>query len=69
LGKSAAIWGASKLNNHKAPKKVRGYIVGREVDEKLQYAAKVVDSGVIGLQVFDLGGQKGKENWIQISKV
>jgi hypothetical protein len=53
----------------KSPKKVRGYIVGREVDEKLQYAAKVVDAGLIGLQVFEFKGEKGKEDWIQIAKV
>jgi hypothetical protein len=51
----------------KNPKKVRGYIVGREVDEKLHFAAKVVDDGLIGLQVFDFRGEKGKEDWIQIS--
>jgi Holliday junction resolvase-like predicted endonuclease len=50
----------------KNPKKVRGYIVGREVDEKLRYAAKVVDDGLIGLQVFEFKGEKGKEDWIQV---
>jgi hypothetical protein len=52
----------------KAPKKVRGYIIGREIDEKLHYAAKVVDSGLIGLQVFDLQGEKGKKDWVKIAK-
>jgi len=51
----------------KGPKKVRGYIVGREIDMKLNYAAKVVDSGLIGLQVFEFKGEKGKEDWIQVS--
>lgn len=50
----------------KSPKNVRGYIVGREIDEKLHYAAKVVDSGLIGLQVFELNGEKGKVDWIRI---
>lgn len=46
---------------------VRGYIVGREVDVKLQYAAKVVPKGVIRLQTFELAGEKSAQNWIQIS--
>jgi len=53
----------------KAPKKIRGYIVGREVDEKLRYAAKVLESGVIGLQVFEFKGEKGKEDWIRVAGV
>jgi len=46
---------------------VRGYIVGREVDTKLRYAAKVVATGVIRLQTFEFKGEKGKEDWIHVS--
>jgi hypothetical protein len=46
---------------------VRGFIVGRQVDEKLQYATKAVPPGLVSLQVFDFTGEKGKEDWIQIS--
>ena len=53
----------------KGAKKVRGYIVGREIDIKLNYAAKVVDSGLIGLQVFEFKGEEGKEDWIQVSAI
>jgi hypothetical protein len=48
---------------------VRGYINGRDIDMKLNYAAKVVDSGLIGLQVFEIKGEEGKEDWIQVSSV
>lgn len=51
----------------KGAKKVRGYIVGREIDTKLNYAAKVVESGLIGLQIFAFKDEKGSKNWIQIS--
>jgi len=51
----------------KGAKKVRGYIVGREIDVKLNYAAKVVETGLIGLQVFEL--ETGKKDWISISSV
>jgi hypothetical protein len=60
--------GCIKLEQIKKGPKVRGYIVGREVDEKRQYAAKVVETGLIGLQVFEFKGEKGKEDWIQIAK-
>jgi hypothetical protein len=53
----------------KGGKKVRGYIVGREIDMKLNYAAKVVDSGLIGLQVFEFKGAEGNEDWLQVSSV
>ena len=46
---------------------VRGYIVGRELDEKLLYAARVVPPGVVRLQTFDLKGEKGKPDWICIA--
>ena len=46
---------------------VRGYIVGREVDTKLRYAAKVVATNVIWLQTFEFKGEKGKEDWIYVS--
>jgi Holliday junction resolvase-like predicted endonuclease len=51
----------------KSPRKVRGYIIGREIDEKLHYAVKVVDSGLIGLQTFELKEAKGEEDWIQVA--
>lgn len=47
--------------------KVRGYIVGREIDEKLRYAAKVLERDRIGLQVFTLMNEKDKKAWIQIA--
>jgi RecB family endonuclease NucS len=45
---------------------VRGYIVGRELDIKLQYAATVVPAGVVRLQTFEHEGEEGKEDWIQV---
>jgi hypothetical protein len=51
----------------KGGKKVRGYIVSREIDIKLNYATKVVDSGLIGLQVFEFKGKEGEEDWINVS--
>lgn len=46
---------------------VRGYIVGRDIDQNLEYAVKVVAQGVIGLQTFEFKGEKGKHDWIKIS--
>ena len=51
----------------KRGKKIRGYIIGREIDIKLSYAAKVVESGLIGLQVFEFKGKAGAEDRIKIS--
>jgi hypothetical protein len=67
FGQICRYMGCIKSEQTKKGPKVRGYIVGREIDEKLHYAAKVVEVGLIGLQVFELRGEKGKENWIQIS--
>lgn len=53
--------------SNRSPRKVRGYIIGREIDEKLHYAAKVVDRGMISLQVFELGEEKGADNWIRVN--
>lgn len=50
-------------------KAVRGSIVGRAVDVKLQYAAKAVPDGLVGLVTFELSGEKGKEGWIKIDEV
>jgi len=46
---------------------VRGIIVGRELDVKLQYAAKAVPKGLIALRTFEFSGEKGQEDWIEIS--
>jgi hypothetical protein len=46
---------------------VRGFIVGRQVDDKLKYATKAVPVGLVALQVFDFKGEKGKEDWILVS--
>jgi hypothetical protein len=48
---------------------VRGSIVGRAVDVKVQYAAKAVPDGLVGLVTFELSGEKGKEGWIKIDEV
>lgn len=68
FGQICRYMGCKKLEQpSKGAKKIRGYIVGREIDTKLGYAAKVVDSGLIGLQVFEFEGGKGKADWIRIS--
>jgi hypothetical protein len=46
---------------------VRGFIIGRQVDDKLKYATKAVPIGLVSLQVFDFQGEKGKEDWIQVT--
>ncbi len=69
FGQVCRYMGCIKSEQSAKGPKVRGYIVGREVDEKLQYAAKVVEPGLIGLQVFELRGEKGDEDWIQVSAI
>jgi hypothetical protein len=67
FGQICRYMGCIKSENPKKGPTVRGYIIGREVDIKLQYAAMVVAAGVIGLQTFEFDGDKGKEDWIQVS--
>ena len=70
FGQICRYMGSKKSEQpNKGARKVRGYIVGREIDIKLHYALKVVDSGLIGLHVFELKGEKGKEDWIQVAAV
>jgi hypothetical protein len=68
FGQICRYMGCIMSEQTKKGQKVRGYIVGREVDEKLQYAAKVVEAGLIGLQVFEFKGEKGKEDWIDVAQ-
>jgi len=67
FGQICRYIGCVKSEQQKKGPAVRGYIVGREVDVKLQYAATVVPAGVVRLQTFELKGEKGQEDWIQVS--
>ena len=67
FGQICRYMGCIKSEQAKKGPSVRGYIVGREVDMKLQYAAKVLQKGVVGLQNFKFEGASGHEDWIQIS--
>lgn len=68
FGQVCRYMGCVKSEQSDKGPRIRG-IVGREIDEKLQYAVKVVEPGLIGLQVFDYRGEKGNEDWIQVSVV
>jgi hypothetical protein len=52
------------LPTHQWPPRVTGQIFG----ERPHDAAKVVENGLIGLQVFEFKGDKGEEDWIQVAK-
>ena len=67
FGQICRYMGCLKSEQSNKGPKIRGYIVGREIDIKLNYAAKVVDTELIGLQVFEFKGEKGKGDWIQIA--
>lgn len=69
FGQICRYMGCIKSEQSGKGPKVRGYIIGREIDEKLHYAAKVVDAGLIGLQVFEFKGDKDKEDWIQVASI
>lgn len=45
---------------------VRGFIIGRSIDEKLRYATRAVPTDLVTLQAFELRGNKGNEDWVQI---
>jgi hypothetical protein len=66
FGQVCRYIGCIKEHHAEEGESVRGFIVGREVDEKLRYAVKAVPVGVVSLQVFELKGEKGKEDWIQV---
>ncbi len=67
FGQVCRYIGCIKEDHAEDGEEVRGFIVGRELDEKLKYAAKAVPVGLVALQVFDFKGEKGKEDWIQIA--
>jgi hypothetical protein len=67
FGQICRYIGCIKSEQAKKGPAVRGYIVGRQVDVKLLYAAKVVPEGVVRLQTFELKADKGKEGWIRIA--
>jgi RecB family endonuclease NucS len=67
FGQICRYIGCIKEDHAEDGEKVRGFIVGREVDEKLKYAAKAVPAGLVSLQVFDFEGEKGTESWIQVA--
>ena len=67
FGQVCRYIGCIKENTAKKGEAVRGFIVGRQVDEKLKYATKAVPAGLVTLQVFDFKGVTGKEDWIQVA--
>lgn len=66
FGQICRYIGCIKEDHAEKSEAVRGFIVGRQVDDKLKYAAKAAP-GLVALQVFDFKGEKGKEDWIQIA--
>jgi hypothetical protein len=67
FGQICRYIGCIKEDHAEDGENVRGYIIGRQVDEKLRYATKAVPPGLVALQVFDFGDEKGKEGWIQVA--
>lgn len=67
FGQICRYMGCLKAERPKNTPKIRGYVIGREIDMKLTYAVKVVDRGLIGLQVFELKSKEGEQDWIRIS--
>ena len=66
FGQICRYIGCVKSEQPKRGPAVRGYIVGRELDVKLQYAATVVPVGVVRLQTFELKGEKGEKGWMRV---
>jgi restriction system protein len=66
FGQICRYIGCIKEDHAEETETVRGYIVGRQIDDKLRYATKAVPTGLVTLQVFDFKGEKGKENWIRV---
>ena len=69
FGQICRYIGCIKEDHAEEGEAVRGFIVGRQVDDKLKYAAKAVPAGLVALQMFDFKGEKGKEGWIQVTSV
>ena len=69
FGQICRYIGCIKEDHADKEEAVRGFIVGRQVDDKLKYAIKAVPAGLVTLQVFDFKGEKGKENWIESPKL
>jgi hypothetical protein len=67
FGQICRYIGCIKEDHAEEDENVRGYTVGRQVDDKLKYATKAVPPGLVTLQVFDFKGDKGKEDWIQVA--
>ena len=67
FGQICRYMGCIKEHHAEEGEVVRGFIVGRAVDEKLKYAIKAVPIGLISLQVFEFRGEKGREDWIQVA--
>jgi RecB family endonuclease NucS len=67
FGQICRYIGCIKEDHAEEGENVRGFIVGRQVDDKLKYATKAVPAGLVTLQVFDFKGDKGKEDWIQVA--
>jgi hypothetical protein len=66
FGQICRYIGCIKEDHAEEGENVRGFIVSRQVDEKLNYAVKAVPDGLVTLQIFDLKGERDKEDWIQI---
>jgi Holliday junction resolvase-like predicted endonuclease len=67
FGQICRYIGCIKQDHADEEETVRGFIVGRQVDDKLKYAINAVPAGLVTLQVCDFKGEKGKEDWIQIA--
>jgi hypothetical protein len=67
FGQICRYMGCIKTEQSQRGPAVRGYIVGREIDEKLRYAAKVLADGVIRMQTFELNGRLGEADWVRVS--
>jgi hypothetical protein len=61
FGQVCRYIGCIKEDHADDGEEVRGFIVGREMGEKLKYADKATPVGLVALQVFDFKGEKGKK--------
>jgi len=68
FGQICRYMGCIKSEQPNGGAKVRGYIVGREIDEKLRYAAKVLSDDIIGLQTFEFRIDRDTKGWFQIAR-
>lgn len=69
FGQVCRYMGCIKSEYAQAGQAVRGIIVGREVDTKLQYATKAVPEGLVTLATFEQGKTKRGEHWIRVALV